>query len=485
MTASDARGTWSVTLPAGQYAVTGEFDGYAARSTSVTLTSPKQVDLLLEPAGGLFGRVIHAVTGEPIVGARVHVIPTFRRGTRAPAVESDFEGKFRLQRLGLGDMVVQARRGRLVGQVGPVAVVPAKPTTDLEVRVQEAFAIAGRVLGGDGRPAAGVAVMAQSSSGNAEASGETSVAGDFIIEGVLPGEYQLQVWLRDGGRARLDVKVVDQDLTGADLKVTPGLVVRGRVHRRGQPVAGARVMVTTESSVDGGRYNRIATSDASGNFQLPPDIPWGSLSARASADNGIALFGPRPTEPGADVHLDLELESGASLIGLVRRADGSPAEGAYVAAINPEGERGERADVVAGPDGRYRLTALAPGWVRVAASASTKPRLDDGFQRVQVTAGQELTLDLRVPDPAGIRGIVRLSDGKPGSGALVLAGTSADKPWPEQARRVLAGTDGTFQLEGLARGRPYHLWVDLPGHRTSHLANVPGGTNHVQVSLSP
>jgi hypothetical protein len=244
-------------------------------------------------------------------------------------------------------------------------------------------------------------------------------------------------------------------------------------------------MVTTESGADGGRYNRIATSDASGSFQLPPDVPWGSLSARASADDGIAMFGPRPTEPGADVHLDLELESGASLTGLVRRADGSPTGAAYVAALNPEGERGERADVVVGPDGRYRLSALAPGWVRVAASASTKPRLDDGFQRVQLTAGQEVTLNLHVPDPASIRGIVRLSDGKPGSGALVLAGTSADKPWPEQARRVLAGTDGTFQLEGLARGRPYHLWVDFPGHRTSHLANIPGGTNHVQVSLSP
>jgi RNA polymerase sigma factor (sigma-70 family) len=482
VTAADTAGRWSVPLPGGQYAVSAEFDGYAAQSTSVTLTSPQRADLTLEPAGGFFGRVVHALTGEPIPGARVQAIPTFRRGTRAPAVETDFEGKFRLQRLGLGDLVVQARLGRLVGQVGPVAVVPALATMDLEIRVHEAFAITGRVSKGDD-PAAGVAVMAESKAGTAVAWGETSAAGAFVIEGLLPDDYQLQVWLKDGGRARLDVTVVDRDVTGLELKLTPGLAVRGRVHRRGQPMAGARVIVTTEAGADGGRYNRIATSDVRGEFQLPPDIPWGTLFARASAADAIALFGPHSTEPGAQVELDLALETGAALAGLVRRADGTPAAGAHVAVISPEGARGERAAAVAGPDGRYRLTGLAPGWARVAASAWANPRLDDGFERVQLAAGQDVDLDLRVPASANIRGVVRLVDGRPAAGALVLAGSTNDKPWPEQARRAVAAADGTFQLDGLVRGRSYHLWVDLPGHATAHRANVAAGTD-VGVSLA-
>ncbi len=245
------------------------------------------------------------------------------------------------------------------------------------------------------------------------------------------------------------------------------------------------MIVTTEAGADAARYNRIATSDARGDFQLPPDIPWGTLSARAGQhDQGIALWGPRPTEPGSVVQVNLKLEDGARLTGLVRQEDGSPARGAHVLIVNPEGERGERAETVTGPDGRYRLAALAPGWARGAAGSSSSPRFEDGYTRVQLIAGQESTLDLRVPAETSIRGLVRLADGRPGGGALVLAGASGQKPWAEQARRALAGSDGAFQIEGLARGRRYHLWIDLPGHTGAHLTDIAAGASDVRVSLS-
>jgi hypothetical protein len=453
---------------------------------SVTLTGNARVDLVLDPAGGIFGQVVHAGTGEPIAGARVQIIPTARHGQRAPAVESDAEGRFRLQKLGLGDVFVQARRGRLVGHGGPVPVVPGRAVVGLVIPVQGAFAIAGQVRFADGRAAGGIPVMAEGQSGAGVASGESTSAGQFVIEGVWPGDHELQVWLKDGGRARQEVTVADRDLTGIDLLITPGLIVQGHVDdAQGRPAAGVRVMATTDAGGGAQRYNRIATTNAAGEFQMPPDIPWGDLSLRAGGqDRGISLWGPQRTAPGAAVRVSLRLGPGASLAGRVRHEDGSPAAGARVLVVNPDGDRGEGALTVADSEGRYQLTALAPGWARAAASVLPPPRFEDGSARVQLIPGQQATLDLRMPRPASIRGLVRLPDGRPGIGALVLAAVSPTKPWAEQARRALADDDGGFQIDGLASGRRYHVWVDLPGYATGHLPEVPAGAAGATVVLT-
>jgi ketol-acid reductoisomerase len=67
---------------------------------------------------------------------------------------------------------------------------------------------------------------------------------------------------------------------------------------------------------------------------------------------------------------------------------------------------------------------------------------------------------------------------------LPKAFAGVKKPWPERARRALAGADGTFRLEGLAAGRTYHLWADLPGHPTAHNADIAAGGS-VTVRLKP
>jgi RNA polymerase sigma factor (sigma-70 family) len=486
LTATDRQGAWSMTLPSGQYALKGELDGYAPGTLSLTLVARARADLVLEPASGIFGRVVHASTGAPVPGARVQVIPTYRRGTWAPAVESDADGRFRLQRLPLGEFLIQARLGRLIGKSGPVAVVPARAIMDVEVLVSEAFVIAGRVVTADARPAGGVAVMSESVTDGGVSWGEAGPTGEFEIAGVLPGKHQIQVWLKDGGRARREVTVENDDVTGVELRITPGLVVRGHVDdRHGRPAPGVRVVATTDAGGGAERYNRIATTDASGDFQLPPDIPWGVLSLRAGRpDDGLALWGPQPTKPGAVVNVSLRLGEGAGLTGIVRNDDGSPAAGARILVVNPEGGNGDRAQVVAGADGRYRLAALAPGWARAAAGRGEPPRLEEGFTRVQLTEGQEATLDLRLPRSASLRGQVHLPDGRPGAGALVLASTSSTKPWPEQARRTLADDDGRFQLDGLAHGRSYNLWVDLPGYPTERRGSATAGGADIVVSFS-
>jgi RNA polymerase sigma-70 factor (ECF subfamily) len=487
-TAADERGAYALTLAPGQYALVGEADGYAAASRYLSLEASAHADLHLEPAGGIFGRVIRETTREPVAGALVQAVPTARGGRWNPAVESDADGRFRLESFGLGEFVVQARRGRLVGRAGPVAIVPAKAVTGLEVEVRAALVIAGRVLDRDGRPAAGVWVLAESHGTPGAGKAQSAPDGSYRVEGVLPGDYAVDVWTRDGGRAHGAVTVVDRDVSGVDLRITPGVVVEGQVlDGTGRPAPRVRVVAMTERGVEGedAHYTRIATADDGGNFRMPPDVPWGVLSLRAEQkQTGIALWGPRAVEPGAVIRVSLRLEEGARLTGLVRIGDGAPAAGAKVLVVSPDGEHGMTAEAVAAADGRYSLRALAPGWAKAAASVSSAPRFEDGSARIQLAAGEEARLDLEAPRPAAIRGFARLPDGRPAAGALLLAGRTARKPWPERARRTVAGADGAFQIDDLAGGRSYHLWADLPGH-SAHVADVAAGATGVIVPLTP
>jgi hypothetical protein len=237
---------------------------------------------------------------------------------------------------------------------------------------------------------------------------------------------------------------------------------------------------------DGERYTRITTTDARGDFTLPPDMPWGVLTVRAEQKPaGIAVWGPTSVAPGATVQVDLQLDEGARLAGVVRLADGAPAAGARVAVLCPEDGRGMLVDTITGPDGRYELRGLPPGGARIAAMVGTSaPRFEDGFSRAQLKTHETTTLDLEAVRGAVIRGVVRLPDGRPAGGAIVLASVSAEKPWPERARRAVADGEGTFEISELASGHAYHLWADVPGYRTAHVPNVTGGERAASVRLA-
>ena len=143
-----------------------------------------------------------------------------------------------------------------------------------------------------------------------------------------PGSHEVQVWLKDGGRARQEVTVKSADVTDVELRITPGLVARGHVDdRQGRPASAVRVIATTD-------VGREAELQPHHNYVCPrrfqrrsPTSP-GALSLRASRkDDGLALSGPQPTQPGATVNVNLRLGEGARVTGIVRTQDGSPAPG--------------------------------------------------------------------------------------------------------------------------------------------------------------
>jgi hypothetical protein len=208
------------------------------------------------------------------------------------------------------------------------------------------------------------------------------------------------------------------------------------------PVAGARLQV-----VDAGTGKRIAsaTAGADGAFSFA-----GVLTSPA----GFVLRASSPTDPdlyveqpgvfagsGSSLTLPLTLEAMTGEVsGKVYAADGTPFTLARIEIARASGASAG-AWTTAGPDGSYRLTALAmsPGGFIVRAFAPGLPPIEQAV--VFATNGDVVTRDLTLPVTWGsIEGVVYAGDGRTNVSAEValrVGGTTiatASSYWDEPYR---------------------------------------------------
>lgn len=111
----------------------------------------------------------------------------------------------------------------------------------LEIVVEEALSIAGRVVTEDGKPVVGIAVLAHGG-GAPLSSGSTGADGAFTLRGLDAGAYAVtvhDVGGNAGGFLACCVSGVAAGATGVELVVRRGLSISGRVvDEEGRPVAG-------------------------------------------------------------------------------------------------------------------------------------------------------------------------------------------------------------------------------------------------------
>lgn len=163
---------------------------------------------LAEMPVAIQGRVLDD-QGMPVAGAVVAV--------NARRVESDAEGRYALRGLDLGDTAITAKKEGYAPAYQPVSYDGAR--RDVDLVLQRCGGIRGAVEGPDGRPAAGVPVLAISRGDDdtyqphdARADGN----GGYLFEGLPPGIY----YLKAGAGAD------PFDVTGApSVQVLPGQVV--------------------------------------------------------------------------------------------------------------------------------------------------------------------------------------------------------------------------------------------------------------------
>ena len=221
----------------------------------------------------------------------------FARMLVASAVESDIDGRFRLQRLPLGDFLLKgpSRGGWLEGR-GPWQLCPHAGLPAWRYRGRRGVCDSRPRPDRPCRPVLGVAVMSAARSDAGIAVVKQWPKGPSQSRAFPPGSHEVQVWLKDGGRARQEVTVKSADVTDVELRITPGLVARGHVDdRQGRPASAVRVIATTDAGREAERYNRITTTDARGDFNAAHPHPLGrSRCAPAARTTGWRSRVPSP-----------------------------------------------------------------------------------------------------------------------------------------------------------------------------------------------
>jgi RNA polymerase sigma-70 factor (ECF subfamily) len=469
-------------------------------------------DLVLTSCGWVEGRVVDA-DGKPVAGAAVSLdvpvppaIGRWMEPIAAAPVWTDAEGKFRLDGLAPGEVVIRAThhsRG-LFGRTGPTKVSEGVATV-VRVEATTGAVVTGTVLREDETAAPGAVLrvaiggvekgmesLREKALAALEADTEAHPVGEggvFRVAGLAPGTYTLFA-VAEGCTPVRGVEVV---LAAGEVRDELRFVFRGErlltgrvVDENGSPIEGARITIRDmeEARVFHGGGVGAGATDADGRFRVPGlTAPQYRIWAQApGCPEGVGEGSPGGPE------VVLRLQRGLAIAGTVTDAEsGKPLPGIQIRAqflragsINDL----EGGSAVTGADGSFRMESLRVGPYRIVVgdTQGVSPYVPEVLASVK--AG---TADVRAALRKGesIAGTVQDETGKPMTSHVVVIATRFGpdgKPDYSPAQRSIAiGPDGTFRLVGLAPGRYSLMFSPVmgpgsPGYIVRRAPDVETGT---------
>lgn len=274
--------------------------------------------------------------------------------------------------------------------------------------------------------------------------------------------------------------------------LTAGATVRGRVlGPDGKPVEGAKVAAALPGILGRAIGSvREGTSDEDGRYELPHVVPDTLVEVRAEKD-GFTAASARPDQPLAEGEvregLDLALERGRVLAGVVRYPDGAPAQGARVEAGPDLARLGQmggmslatagRGSAEADAEGRFEIGGLSQIAYKVVAraSASEGPRAGDWKAVAEDQDGSQ-RIDLVLAGVQPLVGRVVDFEGAPVAAFTVSARQNAGGTagfFAGMDRRVQRFTDdeGRFSMKDLEAGK-WEVSFEADGFASTTLEDV-------------
>ena len=317
-------------------------------------------------------------------------------------------GSFRIEGVQSGEHQVIAlelttRRSRSAA----VSVPEAGESDAVVIDFASGLTVFGRVLrGGSGAPGFSVSVAGVAAAG----AGETvsGADGEWRIEGLEPGEYQVAVQSRSGQVVAGDHVVLETD-TELDLHIPSGFV-SGRVLEADtqRPIEGVAVTISGTAIPP---IQRTATSDSAGAFEFA-ELADGDYTIRARASGRAPAQENVSLVDGTAREVALLLERDASTVFVVREPDGRPADGIDIWGL-AGGFLGPVIVAACTEGGRCEVKDLAPGrWslrVRGQGMALVTAVIPQDEIAVQLRRSGELTIAAPA-DESGAAWQVRISD---------------------------------------------------------------------------
>ncbi len=308
---TDARG--EVRLQAAPYSTLEAFHPEGGSGTATVEPSATSVGVTLEPwpqdAGSratLSGRVLLA--GQPAAGARVRVasalsvFPAVNGSAEGYRALTGDDGRFELTDLAPGLYDVSAH---LLGAAPAHRFDVSVPAKELVLELGAGPKLFGRVSDEAGASVPAFQLTLQWRKAPLERLSIVEAhfidpGGRYAIEGVAPGEYELEVRAVGFAVATERVSLEAGHDTERDVTLARGVRASGTVRAEGtgQPIAGARVAIES-------RDDAVALTAADGAFTLDGVPPAGfSLQASASGHNTKVVTVAEPRAP-----IDVELST--------------------------------------------------------------------------------------------------------------------------------------------------------------------------------
>ena len=448
------------------------------QKSNVTIVIPRGITVT--------GRIVNR-DGEPVANAEIRPAKAtagpgsgfvMRRimvtgGIEEEPVRSGSDGSFSLQ----------LARGRYDIFFGGEAWAPkslrgidVSPQMDpLQVTLEEAVAVSGRVVRADGSGVPDVNVSAFMMGAPSTQPSITGPDGSFTVTGLPRGPVNLTATKFD--EFVREMKSVEAPATNVLIELAPGGGVRGRVVEKGskRPVADFQAGISGER---GGRGMRIVGPPSlktfrsdDGSFELK-NLPVGLAEIVVAAPGFVTARVPGVTiEEGKVVEdLVIEVDAGTKISGRVLGPDGSPVSGATV---NLEGSAdlrigtpfgGELGSSTSDANGEYSIAAVEEGERTFRVS---KEGYVSDIETVNVT-GREIKIDFQLSAGQTVTGVVLSESGTPVADASVSAVTATSGAGSQNVR---TDSSGVFRMEGLAPGR-YTFRAFHPSHVTGEMRDV-------------
>ena len=333
--------------------------------TELAVVPGPDLEIEFAAPGILRGRVVDAQTREPVTSFWTAIEWPRGEKTADGNREKDVrhpDGVFTWAEVPAGEVSVMVAADGYVGREVKLVLATDRPTAELEVALERAVQVRGRVTsdGTTGIPRA--AVLAHTPAGRRVSMAYTDGQGAYELPGVRPGELWLRVYAEGFVPG---VQTVDARAAAvADITLERGLTIEGIVLQGDAPVENAGVTVDAP-----GREGRppSARTDASGHFRLS-----GFVAGRHRVEAGPPRRGTRVSVevdlPSPPLRLVLPVLHTATLRGRVTGLQPGDVEAVVLDARNAHGEG---ASVSVGPDMTFVLEDAPVGHVTLFGRANT------------------------------------------------------------------------------------------------------------------